>query len=163
MKTYSSFQSVKIEVVRLSKLPINNRRVKILGRYNIQIYPSLTVELLIVYFPALRNNKNWMGDGASGRGEGGRGAARINGVQNRGTMFSQFAKRSTRIQVGGIFKQLRTFVIVSNVLSKFSKMKQIGQGFTTSLLFAYIGVDFKMWHQTLKCSWNFREADEKNT
>lgn len=73
MKTYSSFQSVKIEVVRLSKLPINNRRVKILGRYNIQIYPSLTVELLIVYFPALRNNKNWMGDGASGRGGGGEG------------------------------------------------------------------------------------------
>ena len=25
------------------------------------------MELLIVYFPALRNNKNWMGDGASGR------------------------------------------------------------------------------------------------
>lgn len=80
-------------------------------------------------------------------------------------MFSQFAKRSTRIQVGGIFKQLRTFVIVSNVLSKFSRMKQKGLGFEIrpSLLFAYIGVDFKMWHQTLKCSWNFREADEKNT
>ena len=62
----------------------------------------------------------------AGGGEGGRGAARINGVWNRGTMFSQFAKRSTRIQVGGIFKQLRTFVIVSNVLSKFSKMKQMG-------------------------------------
>ena len=29
------------------------------------------MELLIVYFPALRNNKNWMGDGASGRGGGG--------------------------------------------------------------------------------------------
>ena len=123
------------------------------------------MELLILYFAALRNNKNWMGDGASGRGGGGRGAARINGVWNRGTMFSQFAKRSTRIQVGGIFKQLRTFVIVSNVLSKFSRMKQKGLGFEIrpSLLFAYIGVDFKMWHQTLKCSWNFREADEKNT
>lgn len=31
------------------------------------------MELLIVYFPALRNDKNWMGDGASGRGGGGRG------------------------------------------------------------------------------------------
>ena len=31
------------------------------------------MELLIVYFPALRNDKNWMGDGASGRGEGGGG------------------------------------------------------------------------------------------
>ena len=121
------------------------------------------MELLIVYFPALRNNKNWMGDGASGRGEGGRGAARINGVWNRGTMFSQFAKRSTRIQVGGIFKQLRTFVIVSNVLSKFSKMKQKGLGFEIrpSLLFAYIGVDFKMWHQTLNVPGTFERQMKK--
>ena len=85
MKTYSSFQSVKIEVVRLSKLPINNRRVKILGRYNILIYPSLTVELLIVYFPALRNNKNWMGDGASGRGGG--GPPELTGSRTEGRCF----------------------------------------------------------------------------
>lgn len=31
------------------------------------------MELLIVYFPALRNDKNWMGDGASGRGGRGEG------------------------------------------------------------------------------------------
>ena len=41
-----------------------------------------------------------------------------------GTMFSQLARRSTRMLVSGIFKQLRTFVVVPDVLSKFSKIRE---------------------------------------
>ena len=48
-----------------------------------------------------------------------RGEGRFDEVWNLETMFSQLAKRSTRMQVSGIFKQLRTLVIVSDTLSKF--------------------------------------------
>ena len=48
-----------------------------------------------------------------------RGEGRFDEVWNLKTMFSQLAKRSTRMQVSGIFKQLRTLVIVSDTLSKF--------------------------------------------
>ena len=44
------------------------------------------------------------------------------GIWSLGTMFLQLAKRSPRILVCGSFKQLTTFVIVLDVLSKFSKM-----------------------------------------
>ena len=47
---------------------------------------------------------------------------RIDEVWNLGTKFSQLARRSIRMLVSGIFKQLRTFVVVINVLSKFSKI-----------------------------------------
>ena len=48
-----------------------------------------------------------------------RSEGRFDEVWNLETMFSQLAKRSTRMQVSGIFKQLRTLVIVSDTLSKF--------------------------------------------
>ena len=48
-----------------------------------------------------------------------RGEGRFDEVWNLETMFSQLAKRSTRMQVSGIFKQLRTLVIVPDTLSKF--------------------------------------------
>ena len=48
-----------------------------------------------------------------------RGEGRFDEVWNLETMFSQLAKRSTRMQVSGIFKQLRTLVIVPDALSKF--------------------------------------------
>ena len=41
----------------------------------------------------------------------------MDGVWNRGTMFSQLAKRSTRMLVGGSFKQLRTFGFVPGMFS----------------------------------------------
>ena len=41
------------------------------------------------------------------------------------TMFSQLEKRATRMLVSGIFKQLRTFVVVLSVLSKFSKIGNV--------------------------------------
>ena len=57
------------------------------------------------------------------RGEGGK----IDGVWNRRTMFSKLAKWSTRMQVNNIFKQLimRTFVIVLDILSKFSEIGNV--------------------------------------
>ena len=61
------------------------------------------------------------------RGKRGRGAGvgeRISEVWNLGTIFSQLAKRSTRMQVSSIFKQLRTFVVV--VPDLFSKLSKIG-------------------------------------
>lgn len=42
-------------------------------------------------------------------------------VWNQGMMFSQLLKRSTCMLVNSIFKHLRTFVVVLNALSKFSK------------------------------------------
>ena len=48
-----------------------------------------------------------------------RGEGRFDEVWNLEMMFSQLAKRSTRMQVSGIFKQLRTLVIVPDALSKF--------------------------------------------
>ena len=53
-------------------------------------------------------------------GEGG-----IDGFWDRATMQSQLAKRSTRVLVSGIFKRLRSFVVVSDVLSKFSKIGKV--------------------------------------
>ena len=50
---------------------------------------------------------------------------RIDEVWNLGKMFSQLAKRWTRMLVSGIFKQLRTLVVVPNVLSKFSKTRNV--------------------------------------
>ena len=50
---------------------------------------------------------------------------RIEEVWNLKTMFSQLAKRSTRILASGIFKQLRTFVVVPDVSSKFSKIGNV--------------------------------------
>ena len=46
-------------------------------------------------------------------------------VWNLGKIFSQLAKWSTRMLVSGIFKQLRTFVVVPDVLSKFSKIGNV--------------------------------------
>ena len=40
-------------------------------------------------------------------------------------MFSQLAKRSTCMLVSGIFRQLRTFVIVPDVKRKFSKIGNV--------------------------------------
>ena len=48
-----------------------------------------------------------------------RSEGRFDEVWNLETTFSQLAKRSTRMQVSGIFKQLRTLVIVPYALSKF--------------------------------------------
>ena len=48
-----------------------------------------------------------------------RGEGRFDEVWNLETMFSQLAKRSTCMQVSGIFKQLRTLVIVPDTLRKF--------------------------------------------
>ena len=42
-----------------------------------------------------------------------------------GTMFSQLARRSTRMLISGIFKKLGTFVVVPDVLSKFSKIGNV--------------------------------------
>ena len=47
---------------------------------------------------------------------------RIDEVWNLGKMFSQLAKRSTRMLVSGIFKELRTFVVIPGVLGEFSKI-----------------------------------------
>ena len=46
-------------------------------------------------------------------------------IDEVGTMFSLLAKRSTRILGSGIFRELKTFVVVPNVLSKFSKIGHI--------------------------------------
>ena len=54
------------------------------------------------------------------RGVGTKG--RIDEVWNLGTKFSQLARRLIRTLISGIFKQLRTFVVVIDVLSKFSKI-----------------------------------------
>ena len=48
------------------------------------------------------------------------GGKRGNEVWNLGTMFSKLAKRSTRMLVRGIFKELRTFIVVPDVLGEFS-------------------------------------------
>ena len=40
-------------------------------------------------------------------------------------MFSQLSKRSTRMLISGIFKQLRIFVVVPDVSSKFSKVGNV--------------------------------------
>ena len=40
-------------------------------------------------------------------------------------MFSQLARRSTRMLISGIFKKLGTFVVVPDVLSKFSKIGNV--------------------------------------
>ena len=40
-------------------------------------------------------------------------------------MFSQLTKRLTRILLSGIFKQLMAFVVVPDVLSKFSKIGNV--------------------------------------
>ena len=49
------------------------------------------------------------------------GKGRIGEVWNLGTTFSQLA--ITRMLVRGIFKQLWTFVVVPDILSKFSKIE----------------------------------------
>ena len=59
------------------------------------------------------------GDLGTSLGMENRGEGRFDEVWNLETMFSQLAKRSTRMQVSGIFKQLRTLVIVPDALSKF--------------------------------------------
>ena len=51
------------------------------------------------------------------------GKGRIGEVWNLGTTFSQLAIKC--ILVRGIFKQLRTFVVVPDVLSKFSKIENL--------------------------------------
>ena len=40
-------------------------------------------------------------------------------------MFSKLAKKSTCMLVSGIYKQLRTFIVVPDVLSKFSKIENV--------------------------------------
>ena len=54
-------------------------------------------------------------------GWGGKG--RIGEVWNPGTTFSQLAIK--RMLVSGIFEQMRTFVVVPDVLSKFSKTENL--------------------------------------
>ena len=54
---------------------------------------------------------------------GGGGKERIGEVWNLGTTFSQLAIE--RMLVSGIFKQLRTFVVVPDVLSKFLKIENV--------------------------------------
>ena len=56
-------------------------------------------------------------------GGGGGGREKLRGMEPRDSL--QLAKRSTRMLVSSSFKQLRTFVIVSNVLIKFSKIRNI--------------------------------------
>ena len=51
------------------------------------------------------------------------GKGRIDEVWNLGTTFSQLAIK--RMLFSGIFKQLRTFVVVPNVFSKFSKIENL--------------------------------------
>ena len=48
---------------------------------------------------------------------------KIGVVWNLGTTFSQLAIKS--MLVSGIFKQLRTFIVVPDVLSKFSKIRNL--------------------------------------
>ena len=55
----------------------------------------------------------------------GRRRRTIDEAWNPGRMFSQLARGSTRMLVSGIFKQLRTFVVVPDVLSKFSKIGNV--------------------------------------
>ena len=99
---------------------------------NILIQPSLKAELMLVYFPALHYSKNlnktlqqWLSKsffkGTQGPFWGWWG--RNGGVWNRGTMFSHFTKQSTPMLVKGSF--MRTFVIVPNVLIKFSKIGSV--------------------------------------
>ena len=54
---------------------------------------------------------------------GGGGREKWRGLEPRDSL--QLAKRSTRMLVSSSFKQLRTFVIVSDVLIKFSKIRNI--------------------------------------
>ena len=91
---------------------------------NILIQPSLKAELMLVYFPALHYSKNLnktLQQWTQGPFWGWWG--RNGGVWNRGTMFSQLTKQSTPMLVKGSFK--RTFVIVPNVLIKFSKIGSV--------------------------------------
>ena len=64
-------------------------------------------------------------------GWGGRG--RIDEVWNLGTMFSQLAKRSTRMLVIGIFQELRAFVVVSDALRKESFLLQMKYAMSASV------------------------------
>ena len=60
------------------------------------------------------------GSGDQSGGWGGEG--RIDKVWNLGTTFSQLAKQSMRMLVSGIFQQPTTFIVVADVLRKFSKI-----------------------------------------
>ena len=86
---------------------------------------------MLVYFLALRDQFG---------GWGGRG--RIDEVWNLGTMFSQLAKRSTRMLVIGIFEELRAFVVVSDALRKESFLLQMKYAMSASveiiLFWAYL-------------------------
>ena len=77
---------------------------------------------MLVYFLALRDQFG---------GWGGRG--RIDEVWNLGTMFSQLAKRSTRMLVIGIFQELRAFVVVSDALGKESFLLQMKYAMSASV------------------------------
>lgn len=44
---------------------------------------------------------------------------------NRRMMFLQLAKRSTHVQVSGIFKKMKTFVDTPNVLNRFSRIGNV--------------------------------------
>ena len=63
----------------------------------------------------------WDLETSPGGGEGGT----IDEVWNLGTMFSQLARRSTRMLVSGIFKQPRILVVVSDVQGKFSMIGNV--------------------------------------
>ena len=86
---------------------------------------------MLVYFLALMDQFG---------GWGRRG--RIDEVWNLGTMFSQLAKRSTRMLVIGIFQELRAFVVVSDALGKESFLLQMKYAMSASveiiLFWAYL-------------------------
>ena len=63
--------------------------------------------------------------GDLGTGPGSREGAEIDEVWSLGTMFSQLSKRSTRMRVSGILRQLKTFAVVPDVLCKFSKIGNV--------------------------------------
>ena len=79
------------------------------------IYKLSWAELFLVYFPAPHYNKNHnktLKQRLSNQCRVGNGR----GLE-RGTMFSQLAKRSTRMLVSGSFKQLRIFGFVPGMFS----------------------------------------------
>ena len=90
---------------------------------------ELKAELLLLSFSALHTIKTIIklfstarlrvSSRACGWAEG------IDGVWNRGMMFSQLARGSTRALVSGIFKRLRTFVGVIDVLNGFPKIGNV--------------------------------------
>ena len=127
---FQAFFSLLLKQCSLLRRSLSYLRLYPQFKYNIQIQPSLKAELLLVYFLAPHYNENcnktpqhWLQKNSSRGSRDQSGKGRSGEVWNLGTAFSQLAIK--RMLVSGIFKQLRTFVVVPDVMSKFSKIQNL--------------------------------------